>query len=570
MLQRAFFFLMSALIVPALAQDAERRTAWEPVALPLVEKNAPTELFCRAAGNDTRFERDAVPPAELLQNTLSLSGWRGERVHAQAVVWGNARQVRPCPLQLHGENGTTVAAEVSFLRYTSAKGKLYADIIDEDAQRLDVPTGTCRPLWIHIDIPRDTPAGSYTGTLCVHAENAAEARVGVRLEVEPATLPPPAEWGVHLDLWQHPHAVARIHGVRPWSEEHFSLMRPLMQRLADAGQKVITCSVIDEAWNGQTYDAWPSMVQWVRGKDGIMRYDFSLFDQYVEFMMELGIREQISCYTMLPWSLKVRYRDEKSGNDSYLALEPGKPSFEEIWAPFLQALRDHVRQKGWLDITCMSLDERPDAYVRATIDIIHRHAPELKIVSAVNAPSQLSEHIHDMSPILGHARFAAGEPDKRRARGQKTTFYVCLHPPKPNTFTASPTAEAEWLGLFAAANRLDGFLRWAYNSWNRNPLEKTDFVHWPAGDCWLVYPGNRSSVHFECLRDGLEDFEKIALLRRAAAAADASATLRRAVADMDALLAELFTIERSSGDTHENDVLRATEAIRAAVAVLAE
>ncbi len=551
-------------MIPAAAQDTERRTAWEPAALPAVGENTPARLFCRAAQAHARFERDTLPPKELLQGSLSLSGWRGERVHAQAIVWGNARQVRPQSLLLHGEGGATVPAKVSFLRYTSAKGKLYADIIDEDVERLDVPAGTCRPLWVSIDIPQNAPAGSYSGTLCVRAENTAEARVNVRLEVEPATLPAPTEWGVHLDLWQHPHAVARMHGVRPWSEEHFSLMRPLMQRLADAGQKVITCSIIDEAWNGQTYDAWPSMVQWVRGKDGTMRYDFSIFDRYVEFMMQLGIRGQISCYTMLPWSLKILYRDEVSGNNAYLDLEPGKSSYEEIWAPFLRALRDHVRDKGWLDITCLSLDERPDVFVRTTIDIIHRHAPELKIVSAVDTPSRLSEHIYAMSPFLHHARFTAEELDKRRARGQKTTFYTCLNPPRPNTFTASPTAEAEWLGLFAAANRLDGYLRWAYNSWNRNPMEKTDFGQWPAGDCWLVYPGNRSSVHFECLRDGIEDFEKIARLRRAAAAPDASAALRRAVADMDTLLAELFTIERSKCDTHENDVLRANSTIRAA------
>ncbi|UQT46099.1 DUF4091 domain-containing protein [Akkermansia muciniphila] len=88
---------------------------------------------------------------------------------------------------------------------------------------------------------------------------------------------------------------------------------------------------------------------------------------------------------------------------------------------------------------------------------------------------------------------------------------------KPNTFTISPLAEAEWLPLFAAANHLDGFLRWAYNSWNRNPFEKTDFGNWPAGDCYLVYPGNLSSLRFEKLRDGLEEFEKVNILRARAA-----------------------------------------------------
>lgn len=550
------------------AADAERHPMFEPTALPAPPLSAAATLHCRASIEHARFERDSLPPEHLLTDTVSLSGWRGERVHGGAVVWGHARQVRLQALRLQGPGGVTISATASFLRYTSAAGKLYADIIDEDAERTDIPDGTCRPIWISIDIPRDAVPGTYTGTLQSAAEGGLQSQVAVSLEVEPAVLPPPSQWGVHLDLWQHPEAVARWHDVRPWSDEHFALMRPLMQRLADAGQKVITCSVIDEAWNGQTYDAWPSMVQWVRGKDGIMRYDFRIFDRYVEFMMSLGIREQISCYTMLPWSLKVRYRDEATGDDAFLTLEPGKASYEEIWAPFLHALRDHVKAEGWLGITCISLDERPDAYVLPTIDLIRRHAPDLKIVSAVNAPSRLSAHIDDMSPIITHARFSPGELEQRRAEGRKTTFYVCLHPARPNTFTASPTAEAEWLGLFAAANRLDGFLRWAYNSWNRSPFEKTDFVNWPCGDCWLVYPGNRSSVHFECLRDGLENFEKIALLRRAATAPNAAPTLRRAVGEMDTLLSELFTIERSGGDTHTQDVQQAAQAIRAAASAL--
>ena len=51
--------------------------------------------------------------------------------------------------------------------------------------------------------------------------------------------------------------MARWHDVEPWSPEHFALMKPVMKRLADAGQKAITCSLIDEAWNAQTYDWFP-------------------------------------------------------------------------------------------------------------------------------------------------------------------------------------------------------------------------------------------------------------------------------------------------------------------------
>lgn len=91
---------------------------------------------------------------------------------------------------------------------------------------------------------------------------------------------------------------------------------------------------------------------------------------------------------------------------------------------------------------------------------------------------------------------------------------------------------------------MDGFLRWAYNSWNRNPFEKTDFGNWPAGDCYLVYPGNLSSLRFEKLRDGLEEFEKVNILRARAAK---NPKAKAAVARMDEELSKLFTVEKAAG-----------------------
>ena len=45
-----------------------------------------------------------------------------------------------------------------------------------------------------------------------------------------------------------------------WSKEHFDHMRPVMQKLADAGQKVITATIMNRPWNGQTEDAYGPMV----------------------------------------------------------------------------------------------------------------------------------------------------------------------------------------------------------------------------------------------------------------------------------------------------------------------
>ena len=57
-------------------------------------------------------------------------------------------------------------------------------------------------------------------------------------------------------------------------------------------------------------------------------------------------------------------------------------------------------------------------------------------------------------------------------------------------------------------------LRWSYNSWTEKPFDDSRFKLLPAGDTYIVYPGGRSSVRFERLREGIQDFEKIRILNR--------------------------------------------------------
>lgn len=454
-------------------------------------------------------------PHELQTKEIKLSAWRGERCSGQVAISSTQelRQLRvQCsPLRCKGKQ---LQATVNMMRYTKAKGTPIADIIGKE-NHCDLIAGQIRPIWVEINVPANATPGLYKGELTITAANNKTQSLPISIQVHPFTLPAPKNWKIHLDLWQHPEALARWHDVPPWSDEHFALLKPIMKRLADSGQKAITCSLIDEAWNGQTYDWWPSMIEWRKDKNGIMRWNYTNFDKWVNFMInEVGITGQISCYTMVPWSMKLRYFDETTNTYIYQNLNHNDPSYEQIWGPFLKDFRNHVQAKGWLDKTCISLDERPDALVLAAKKIIEKYAPEFNIVSAIDRPSNLTKDLYDISPALGHANTVLGDLLKdRQAKGKKTTFYVCCNPQKPNTFTHSGLAEAEWLPLYAAAQGLDGFLRWAYNSWNRNPFESTDFGNWPTGDCFLVYPGNLSSPRFEMLRDGIEEFEKIQYIR---------------------------------------------------------
>lgn len=529
-----------------------------------------TGLQVGVGSTDLRY-----PPSGAVETTpaaqgIKLTAWRGERVSAQIVVSAASaqRRLRVPTVRLRGPQ--ELAVNANFIRYTLADGRPQGDILDT-LDELPLAAGMNRPVWLAVQVPPTAKSGRYRGAVQVFSDDAPPVSVPIELEVLQAGIPAPKDWKVHVDLWQHPEAVARWHDVPAWSPEHFALLKPLMKRLADAGQKTITTTLIHEAWGGQTYDAFPGMIRWIKRANGSWSFDYTDFDRWVDFMNDdVGMKSAwIHCYTMVPWSLEFRYFDEASQHMVDAKLRPGTPEYDEHWGRFLKDFVSHLRTKGWLQRTRIGMDERPDALMRGAIATLKKHAPELTIASAINHPSETTQDIEDLSPgIQTSEEFSAADLVKRRQDGKLTTFYVCTSPRVPNTFTFSPPAESEWLGLFASARGMDGFLRWAYNSWVEDPLKSTDFTSWPSGDCFLVYPGNRSSVRFERLRDGLEDFEKLRLLREQAAKSN-NVAVRDAMAGIDNVLKDFTWTRGSKSGVHTDDVKRANAAIEKAARLMA-
>lgn len=564
--------LTATLLLPVLLLTPSAATQADETSTSNASSTATKSIDSLQGGvgnTDIRYTLTGPLTLAPVSDGIKLSAWRGERVSAQIVVTAGASQANLRVESAVLRNGTsTIPVQVNFIRYTLAKKDLEGDVLDTET-RLTLVAGANQPIWLTVDVPATAAPGNYSGTLTVRTDVGALEFL-IALDVLTATLPAPKDWHFHLDLWQQPEAVARYHRVPLWSPEHFALLKPLMQRLADAGQKTITCSLFNEPWGGQIFDKIPGMIEWRKKADGTWAYDYSIFDKWITFMSdEVGLGQaRIHCYTMVPWSLKFRYYDEAKQAFVDAALRPGTPEYDEYWGRFLKDFTRHLASKGWLERTRISMDERPDELMRGALATLAKHASGLKVASAINHPSELTRDVDDISPALrdGFA-FPAAELTARRQAGKRTTFYVCCAPPCPNTFTFSPPAEAEWLGLFAVANGFDGFLRWAYCSWAKDPLVSTDFGKWPSGDCFLVYPGNRSSIRFERLRDGIEDFEKIRLLREWAAAA-AAPEKWAALARLNVVLKDFSWSRGSKTGVHTDDVRRAVAAIVAATHII--
>lgn len=511
-----------------------------------------------------RYARDVRPEIADAATAVKLAGWRGERLTTQILVEspaGFGELTIESPTLTDGA-GKTIPVRADIVRYTTADGNLVADILDGTEQTKF--KGVVRPIFLTIDLPQDA-VGPAIGEVAVRV-NGTRLALPITVEVTPLTLPTPDKWSCHLDFWQHPDAVARWHDVPMWSDEHLALLKPTMKRLAEMGQKTITATLIDEAWNEQTYDKFRSMIHITRGKDGTWHYDYSDFDRWVTFAREeVGMKNAtVNCYTMIPWSLSFAYYDEASGKMLRPRLQPGSKEYEEFWGPYLTAFTAHLREKGWESITRIAMDERPDHLLKPALAVLKKYAPQLLIVAACDRPSEINSEFVDVSYSYSISERLFPVAESRRAEGKLTTFYVCVYPARPNTFMGSDLAESEWLLPFASACGLDGLLRWAYQSWVENPFVSQDFTSWPSGDTSLIYPGNRSSLRLEALRNGIETFEKIAILKRLAAEQGKP----EALAPLEAAL-KTWTISRGgTAGVHLQDLETLDTALRATESAL--
>ena len=480
---------------------------------------------------DIAYEK-SLPPSGKISASVNLHGWKGERVNCLLLVWSAENKdeviVRASPFRNSNhqlDKGITSISIVNYVLSNEFTGGCGArdlkksptntspDLLKK-ANKFGINGQETKPVWIAVEIPPQAAPGVYKGTISVESTSGT-VNHPITLEVMNKSLPAPSAWSFHLDLWQNPYAVARFNRVNLWSREHINLLKPLLTMLAQAGQKCITTTLIDDPWAGQTYDPYGSMIKWIKKADGTWTYDYSVFDLYVNLAMESGIKDQINCYSMVPVGNKFSWYDEKSSKTITIESVPGTKAYEDIWENFLRDFKAHLKAKGWLNKAAIALDEREEEEMEKMFGFLKKAAPELKISMAGFYYGKINPAIYDFSSNWRHIDTLAGDVLRARKRsGLKTTYYVACGIPKPNNFTFSPPAESCYEGWFASAMGFDGFLRWAYNSWPENPLLDSRFIRWPSGDTYFVYPNAQSSVRFERLREGIQDYEKIRILRK--------------------------------------------------------
>lgn len=502
---------------------------------PAAWRKIPSGLHVAFGFTDELYLRCEVPSVNQEPPVWNQNGWRGERLNAQILLWSSdtIEQIRFKVNDLTSSRGSIISKDnlkINLVRYVVANRPYNASNFDcgvsndsaylmpdrfEAFDRFDLPGKTVGPVWLSIDIPDSAEPGDYSGMVEV-CSTKGKMVLNMNISVQKQVLPKPHDWKYRLDLWQNPWVVAWYYHVEPWSEEHVMLLKKHLKLYADLGGKYITTYAVHSPWSDNSYMIEGSMIEWLKTTDGKWKFDYSIFDQYVALAMEAGVDEAITIYTPVPWGYRFRYLDEKSGNYEYAEWAPASPEFKAVWNVFLDDLKAHLTEKGWLKKVYLGINENPMDVTLAAIKVIKDHSKEWKITYAGDWHPELTPLLDDYSPVIS-SEPSLKEIKDRLAKGFTTTFYVCCNPPKPNNFVFSPPAEGRYISWYAAACGYNGFLRWAYDAWPADPMRDARHTLWPSGDCFLVYPGGTSCIRYEKLREGIVDYEKIRILREQAA-----------------------------------------------------
>ncbi|WP_010665283.1 hypothetical protein [Marinilabilia salmonicolor] len=209
-------------------------------------KDTKPKLYASFSSTDIKFEKQ-IPPDITISSQQTITAWKGERVNLQLLIWSSADidDIRVTASTLKEPNGNSISANninVHPVRYVlsdefltgcgyrdkdTIPAYLVADILKKN-QPFNLIGKTTRPVWITIDLPANVTPGSYQGDIIKKPEAGDAQTLNLNLEVQDFTLPAPSGWAFHLDLWQNPYSIARLHNTELWSDEHLQACLPYL------------------------------------------------------------------------------------------------------------------------------------------------------------------------------------------------------------------------------------------------------------------------------------------------------------------------------------------------------
>ena len=457
--------------------------------------------------------------------------------------------------------------------------------------------GKNQPLWVRVKVPRDAAPGVYRGVVRLNADGYA-AEAPIRAVVYDFELPDTMTCTTALGF--DAGAVYRYQNI-PDPERRSQVLNKYWEDY----------SAHHISPYGPTPSA-PFTVEWVKltkaetegmpAEDRELLEEHPLTPRFDWSKWDAEMARVIDAYHFTTFRL--------GGPGLGGEMQGFQADSRGYWLAFTaywQALQEHFREKGWLDMAYVYWFDEPTkrqyAYVKDGFVRLKKAAPDIK--------GMITEHV--VPELVGGPDiwcpdtwwYDHEEALKRGGTGEIFWWYVCTLPkePYPGLFTDHPGTDMRvWLWQTWKYG-IEGILVWASNLWTTSPaypnhpqnpyedamswvsgagMSAEDKEPWGNGDGRFVYPpeaaggiaeetildGPVDSIRWEMLRDGIEDYEYLAILKRLLDAdKDLSPRKRRRFEALlqvpDAITSDLKTYTKDPAPIEErrDRVARAIEAL---------
>ena len=359
-----------------------------------------------------------------------------------------------------------------------------------DMKPFDLAKGGIQPVWITVHPSEQTPAGLYKGTVTITPANAPRTTMPIEVRV----------WDFALPKENHLKTAFTFNemDLKNWYGE----LTPEMRRAA------------------------------------------------YQFLLEHRI-SPMSLYSSAPVPTKENLefcvdRGLTGFNLSYIRKETDKARLTDL----VNEYRAFLKPKGLWDLAYVyGFDEIKLANYAELIDkfgFVKQQFPDLPTMCTVVPNETLDKYVDIWVPLTKGWR--ASDAEKYTKRGDSVWWYVCCTPlhPYANYFVDYPAIDPRILSWMNWKYQVPGMLYYTITNWSSNRLlenlPSSRLPHddpaavaaikagkrWPEvpwntwtfgqfnGDGHLIYPGPNgnllSSIRFECIRDGIEDYEMFYIL----------------------------------------------------------
>ena len=376
-----------------------------------------------------------------------------------------------------------------------------------------VAKGENQPFWITVKVPCGAKKGVYRGKIAVDItrDDGRDATLAVPLDVEvfgftlPDVMTCETAFGLTASL------VANAHHLKERSPEHRDVMERYLQAMAENHLS---------PYHPYFFVGW--RVTW---NGDVPSFDFSDWDREMERLFA-----KYHFNTFLVWLPGLGQCDYSSRKDpEFMGLKPGDPRYERRLGAYLSAIGEHLKEKGWLDRAYSYIYDEPHAkdydLVKWGFGFLAKHAPGIRRMLPALAHSSFRELDGAVNLWCPQMQFISS-PDLAavRKRCDRLWWYICNNPkaPYPCEFIDHAAPELRiWLWQ-AWRERVAGVLIWDAFNW-RGQTKHPD----QNGEGRLLYPPEGCgrgegpvvadpvrSVRIAHLRDGIEDYEYFAILKK--------------------------------------------------------